>query len=287
MLTKPDFRLDKKNPSPAVITDAAWWLWLRLHEMEPATLSGGFYAQKRGFHNKGTAVVDHGQGNSKTDYSIRHAINRSGAGMTHSSAFDWKFPDAQRGNYTTIDKYTSRLLKSALNPSDPRLDLILFEFYGQADSDKQVEGYDEYREQHATSDPSHLWHLHFSFLRSKCADFWGMWALLTVLMGWSVEHWRASLQEADIPLPTPPIARPQPAGLPEHRPGSRINRAGQSGTDIRVLQLFIGAAHMGPADGRAGDRFTAGVRWYQQLRGLTVDGVAGPKTWAPILKALR
>ena len=55
---------------------------------------------------------------------------------------------------------------------------------------------------------------------------------------------------------------------------------------MRTLQQFIGSAHAGAADGHYGTKTAAGVRWYQDMRGLSVDGVAGPKTWAPILKAL-
>jgi hypothetical protein len=284
-LTKPDFKLDKANPNSEDITNAEWWLWLRLHELEPSTKLGGIVAKKRGFHAVAEYLKamgwDKGQGSKSTDYSIRDAINRKGKWLTHASALDWTFPDAQAGKYGTIDKYTSRLLKSALDPKDPRLDMILFEFYGQADSDRQVEGYNEYREEHATSDASHLWHLHFSFLRSECDDMWGMWALLTVLMGWSVAQWRASLPAA----PKPP-AKPKPAvptGLASHKLGSRTLEEGMSGTDVRTYQAFIGKL---TADGKFGPATTKRTKEYQRMRGLTPDGVAGPKTLGPIVKAL-
>lgn len=281
-LTKPVFALDKPNPNPALITDPVWWLWLRLHELEPGSKLGGIYANKSGFHNTGKANVDHGQGAAATNYSIRDKVNRSGPGWTHASALDWTFPDAQRGDFRTIDKYTSRLLKSALDPNDPRLDLFLFEFYGQADNDRDVEGYNEYREGHVTSDDSHLWHLHLSFLRSLAGNYWGAWALLTVLMGWSVAQWRSSLPEA--PKPTPP--KPAPAGLPVFKLGSRVleNKSpDMRGTDVRTLQAFMGKIK---ADGVFGDGTEQRVREYQRMRGLKVDGVAGPKTLGPIVKAL-
>lgn len=281
-LTKPDFHLSSPN-TLANVTDMEWWFWLRLHELEPKTQLGGIYANKSGFHNRGDKNVDHGLNNAKTNYSIRYAPDRFGPGMTHASGLDWTFPDAQSGHYGTIDKYSSRLMKSALDQNDPRLDLILFEFYGQTDSDAHVEGYDEYREEQVTSDSSHLWHIHFSFHRSKCNDGWAFWALLTVVMGWTVAQWKATLPAN---TPAPPVKPKPPAGLPVHANGSRENKAGQTGTDIRTLQIFIGSAHMGPADGKAGAKFTAGVRWYQSMRGYHVDGIAGKQTWAPILKAL-
>lgn len=276
-LTKPDFRLDTKNPNPALITDAEHWLRLRLEELEPASQHGGTYANKPGFHNTGKA-------NKPTNYSVRDKVNQSGPGWTHASAIDWTFPDAQRGDFKTIDKYTSRLWKSAHDANDPRLDLILFEFYGQADSDRAVEGYNEYREDAVTSDPSHLWHIHMSFLRSKCGDFWSMWALLTVLMGWSVAQWRGSLPSA--PPPAPPKPNPTPAGLPKHADGSRENSRTKNnrGTDVATLQRFIGRVKV---DGEFGPATEKRVKEYQRMRGLTADGIAGPRTWKPILAAIR
>jgi peptidoglycan hydrolase-like protein with peptidoglycan-binding domain len=280
-LTKPDFKLDKPNPNKALITDAEWWLWLRLHELEPKSQLGGIYANKKGFHNTGKSQVDHGQGKAATNYSIRDKVNRSGAGMTHASALDWTFPDAQRGDYRTIDKYTSRLMRSALDPKDPRLDMVLFEFYGQADNDSHVEGYNEHSEEPVSSDSSHLWHLHNSFLRSECDDFWGMWALLTVYLGWTVAQWRASLPAA----PKPPVKPkpPAPAGLPVHKLGSRTLKEGMTGTDVRSYQAFIGKL---TADGVFGPATTKRTREYQDMRGYKVDGVAGPVTLGPIVKAL-
>lgn len=284
-LTKPDFKLGQANPNPDDITDAEWWFWLRLHELEPATKLGGILAHKPGFHAVGQyhkdRGKDHGQGKAATDYSIRDAVNRKGKWLTHASALDWTFPDAQAGKYGTIDKYTSRLMRSALDKADPRLDMILYEFYGQADSDRQVEGYDEFHEEFASSDSSHLWHLHISFLRSECDDFWGMWALLTVLMGWSVAQWRASLPAA----PKPPVKPkpPAPAGLPNHKLGSRDLKRGMSGTDVRTYQAFIGQL---VADGWFGSATETRTKAYQRMRGYKVTGVANAQTLGPIVKAL-
>lgn len=276
-LTKPDFKLDKKNPYESTVTDAAWWLWCRLEELYPAGELGGFYADKSGFHNTGP----HNKAKWPGNYSIRDKVNQSGPGYTKSSAIDWTFPDAQSGHYGNIDKFSSRLLASMLDKADPRLDLILFEFYGQADSDRTVEGYNEYREEYVTSDSSHLWHIHMSFLRSKAGDFWAMWALLTVLMGWSVAKWKASLPAG---TPAPPV-KPKPptdGKIPTVALGSRTLKAGVSpGTDVVFVQKFIGSAHMGAADGIPGPKFTSGVKWYQNLRGLAADGVMtkGGPTW--------
>lgn len=279
MLTAPDFTLPTPNPRGTNTTDAVWWLRCQLLALESSTEDGGTYADKKGFHNRGRQVVDRGQGNSNTDYSIRDAINRTGPWWQNfSSGFDWTFRTAQAGNYDLIAKYTKRLFDAALNPADTRLDLVLFEFYGQADWDKTVEGYNEFREAAATSDQSHLWHIHFSFLRSKCGDFWAMWALYTVLIGWTLDQWKASVG-IEVP-PAPPVGQ-LPSGLPVYALGARVlkNTApDMKGTDVLYVQKFIGP-RCGIADGIFGVKTEAGVRWYQGMRGIRVDGEVGPQTW--------
>jgi hypothetical protein len=199
VLTHPDFTFTRPATLAKEITDAEWWLWLRLRELEPTSQLGGILAWKSGFHSTG----DYNQKKHPGNYSVRDAPNRTGPWwLWYASALDWTFPEAHGGDYGRISRYTRRLLASARDPGDPRLDLILYEFFGQADNDRVVEGFNEYREQDATSDPSHLFHLHFSFLRKACGDFWAMWALLTVLMGWSVAQWRASLPGATPPVET-------------------------------------------------------------------------------------
>lgn len=90
--------------------------------------------------------------------------------------------------------------------------------------------------------------------------------------------------------PKPPA---KPAAVPTFKNGSRQNSASKNstGSDVATLQRFIGPAQAGPADGRWDSKTTAGVKWYQReilgFTGKNVDGIAGPKTWAPILKAIK
>ena len=280
MLTKPDFTLPTPNTAAAT-TDQVWWLSRHMLAAEPTTRNGGTYANKPGFHNKGSQVRDSGVGNRATDYSIRDAINRQGAvWRTHSSAWDWTFTTAQGGDYALIDRYTSRLVRSAQDDKDPRLDLVLFEFYGQADSDTHVEGYDEYHERDVSSDSSHLWHIHMSFRRSAVNNWWGMWALYTVLTGQSVGAWKVSLPDS---APPPPAPKPPSNSLPKYTLGTRQLRYVPGkllrGTDVQFVQRWIGPDRAGTADGTFGERTKAGVAWYQRMRGLTPDGIVGPRTW--------
>lgn len=192
-LTRPSFTLQTPNPNPANITNASWWLWLQLRLLEPTVGEfGGILAWKSGFHSTGA----YNERNHPGNYSIRDDVNRTGSWWRDkSSALDWSFKDAKKGNYATIARYTTRLLKSARDSSDPRLDRVLYEFFGNADSDDDVEGWNVYKNQAATSDKTHLWHIHFSFLRSACGDYHAMWALLSVLQGYSVTQWRESIGE--------------------------------------------------------------------------------------------
>ncbi|MEH1014766.1 peptidoglycan-binding protein [Micromonospora sp. CPCC 206060] len=79
----------------------------------------------------------------------------------------------------------------------------------------------------------------------------------------------AALHEALRPTPQPPRTAA----------GSRTLRAGMTGDDVAFVQRFIGERYCGPATGTFDDRTGAGVRWYQEMRKITVDGVVGRQTW--------
>lgn len=79
-------------------------------------------------------------------------------------------------------------------------------------------------------------------------------------------------------------AAPTPPKPVVHKPGSRTLRyvAGQpimKGEDVKYVQEWIGPKHCGIADGEYGPRTRDGVKWYQDMRGISVDGVVGRVTW--------
>jgi hypothetical protein len=173
------------NPNPSNIPDALWWLWLKLQELEPDSQNGGILARKPGYHGTGAYIESY----YPDDYSIVSSLNRGGNWRNYASALDWTFPDAQDYDYSTISRYTRRLLASGKDMDDPRLD-GLAEFYGCIDG--RVRGWDIGSLTETTSDSSHLWHIHFSFWRSVCNDLASIWAIYTVLCGWTTEQWRSN-----------------------------------------------------------------------------------------------
>jgi hypothetical protein len=87
------------------------------------------------------------------------------------------------------------------------------------------------------------------------------------------------------PAPAPKPKPPAPSSLPKHTLGSRTLRLTSpqmSGTDVFTYQKFIGAK----ADGYFGPDTERETREYQDIRGYHVDGIAGPQTLGPIVKAL-
>lgn len=83
-------------------------------------------------------------------------------------------------------------------------------------------------------------------------------------------------------FPPPPEEQFRGDGDDVYRPGSRVVRYLDAGTDVQLLQRWLGLKD----DGYFGRGTEAAVRAYQAGRDLDVDGVAGDATWAPILTAL-
>lgn len=159
------------------ITAEFEYLWEELHDLEPTSQLGGIYAFKPGYH----ATRKDNQANWPGNYSITDAKDKGGP-SDKAAAIDWTFPDAQQADYDTIMKYSDRLMESGKDPDDHRLDGWR-EFYGQCDEDTHVEGYDFRYNRTATSDPSHLWHIHLSCDRDKVTSRANMDNLLSVLRG--------------------------------------------------------------------------------------------------------
>lgn len=59
------------------------------------------------------------------------------------------------------------------------------------------------------------------------------------------------------------------------KPGSRTLRKGMTGPDVAFVQRWLGL----PDDGKFGPKTEAAVEKYQDMRGITSDGVVGKATW--------
>lgn len=167
-------------------TAAMSWMVSQLLQLQPGTKNGGIVGNGYGYHNS----RDSHRANRPNDYSIQDAIDQQGPGDA-ASACDWTFPDAQSSRYENIAKYTSRVIASAKDPNDPRLDGWR-EIYGQADGDLQVEGWDFRNGVPASSDSSHLWHIHLSESRAYTEDWTNKHKMLSVLRGETIEEWNRS-----------------------------------------------------------------------------------------------
>lgn len=131
----------------------------------------------------------------------------------------------------------------------------------------------------------HKWHTHDELRRRYLLDPKAARAKLSVAGGETKAAWVAR-EETGKPAPSTTTVPAGKAPVPpaKHAPGSRVlsyvpGKAVLSGDDVAFIQRYIGAERAGPADGVAGAKFRAAVIWYQKLRGLTADGVAGRATW--------
>lgn len=153
--------------------DALRWLGGRIAPDLGGVLSGiiGDSDHKTGYH-RGRAYVP------STDYSVWLTEDKLGS-KYYACAIDMSFSTAK------MKLYTGRL-KAAAERNDPRVRFIR-EFYGT------INGTDVFGRTHkgsadatwewATSDKSHLWHLHISILREYSDNMAVMQGILDVLMG--------------------------------------------------------------------------------------------------------
>lgn len=220
-------------------------LWPGMQALEPKSKLGGITAFKRGYHAPRSWLLNNGY---TADYSVvQFAVDREGPG-DQASAIDWTFPDAQAGDYRTIAKYSKRLLTAGMagRDVDPRT-IYMREFFGNADLDLEVEGWDFAKNRASSSDISHRWHTHISVHRKYINDAKAMRAILSILSGQSVGAWK----EAEQPVTMQTFT--------SHLP---ILKRGMSDPVV--------------ANG------TAYIKRAQKQLGVTVDGDYGPATAAAV-----
>jgi hypothetical protein len=157
---------------------------------EPDARNSGLYAAKPGYHNTRRHHILGIIGGSPDDYSIRLEADRDGS-ADKAAACDISFDSARlRGDFTVIAKY-SRRLYDAFQNQDRRLFIggqpVVREFFGNTDNDRDVEGYSlskisTGRPGTATSDSTHLWHIHISFHRRFAENQQAADQILSILL---------------------------------------------------------------------------------------------------------
>jgi hypothetical protein len=163
-------------------------LWNEFKERSPDKADlvlGGIYAAKSGYHNTRANHVNDVNGGSPSDYSVQLTTDKRGP-SDKAAALDITFNTARRSDFRVIAKYSKRLYTAMVN-RDPRLfyqgKAVVREFFGNTDLDRVVEGYSLYRARPASSDTSHLWHIHISFHREFVENYEALKGVLAILLG--------------------------------------------------------------------------------------------------------
>lgn len=215
-------------------------LWPGMKALEPTSKLGGILAFKRGYHAPRGWLLTHGY---TADYSVvQFPVDREGP-ADEASAIDWTFPG------TAITKYSKRLLQAGMagRGVDPRT-IYMREFFGNANLDIKVDGWDYAKARASTSDSSHLWHIHISVHRKYINDRKAMRAILSILRGQTIGEWKEQEQPVTMQTFT--------SHLPILKQGMSDPVVANGTSYIRRAQRQLGV----PADGDYGPATAAAVK---------------------------
>ena len=163
--------------------------WAR--EFSPPNLNA-FYIGLRTYLGRGADAVG-GKGDNRHRYGYhrsREWVLNSAYSVYHAADYSVTHPLDQGGDDRWLSALDATPFKvETLIGMCQRLDAAVKagrcpqvrEWYGNLGTDAVVDGWDNVRDRAASSDSSHLWHLHISFFRSR-AD-WDHSGLLAVLTG--------------------------------------------------------------------------------------------------------
>lgn len=204
------------NPNPSRITDPMWRGWVEFKKRFPNARLGGIFAHTYGYHSD----QDWLEVNDPDNYSIQLKLDEDGP-ETKAAAWDFTLSDAD------MEKVTRRMKNAVEHPEDDRL-AIVRDWYGTLDG-VNVFGYihdgpgTPWRR--ASSDKSHLWHVHTSIIRSFINDWDRLWGVISVMVGVSWEDWKAGGN--DMPLVPEDIGMIwEMRGVNDLLPAPRIDAAG-------------------------------------------------------------
>lgn len=274
------------NPNPFRITTELWWAWEESKKIIPGVRYGGTYTPKRYYHSS----VEENLARWAPNYSIRMNLDLKGGNKTKGRAIDLTMSDEQ------MRKRTRLLRDSALDPNDGRL-FGMREFYGTIDG-RNVYGLIKDDEdgpwRSASSDSSHLWHIHAAWFAAMIANAKALAGFISVISGESLSAWRKRTGSTAPPKPTTPTTPSKPTDWTKEAimalPTIRDNSAPASAK--KKAQSLLAAAGYPPAntfdsrgrpDGNWGPGSKAATKSFQKAKGLGVDGVPGPKTWTKLI----
>lgn len=127
----------------------------------------------RGYHRSREWILNSEYSrDGASDYSVTATLDKTGDGRW-LCALDFQ----TRGGVPELIEVCKRLDAAVKADRLPQIR----EWYGNADGDRVVDGWDNLRDRAASSDSSHLWHLHISFFRSRAN--WDHSLLFDVLTG--------------------------------------------------------------------------------------------------------
>lgn len=243
----------RANPNPGRVTDAMWNFAEGFVGQDPDLEFSGIYAQKPGYHNTRAA-------NRATNYSVRDAQDKLGPD-DKAAGFDFTSKSAKRGDYRNIARYCQRLEAAR---QDSKLRALLREYYGQADSDRAVEGWDWRYQRVVTSDSSHLWHIHLSVNRGQVANADLFNYLLRLLTG------------SPTPAPTPTTGGEPMLGL----------KYGDQGEEVKALQALLERIGLRPEGGQDGDFGDSTAQMVSRVVGVGDGKNIDPNTYITLIKRL-
>jgi len=167
---------------------------------------------------------------------------------------------------------TRRWMAVWADRSDPRR--IYFNAFNGWTGSGNAQRWDFVKNTVEQSTNDHQWHQHTERKRRYWNDPMADKATISIARGESKATWIKNNMPGG--GTTPPDA-----GGEVHEPGSRELRLvspQMTGRDVEFLQRYIGGGKL-KIDGEFGPITEARVKWYQAMRGITVDGQVGKQTW--------
>jgi hypothetical protein len=242
--------------------------------------NGGIYANKSGYHNSFN-------GNKASDYS------RGGSGQPPADLRGDRNA-ASALDITPVAAETQRWLTARvmafMKGDDPRAWPIR-EFFGSLDS-KTVTGWSRWRGGYVSSEPSHLWHVHFSFYREFATDADAMLGVAELICGVPLSQSKTKHATKAPVTPKPPVVKPPVVVKPDVKPTPAepvpvyldlLKEGSKDSTSVLKVQealVKLGAKNIAPT-GDFGPGTTEAVKEFQRTH---VSGVLSEEETAKLFK---